>query len=136
MVISSSAFALVPSPPLKDSSLASHCKTCPIYTLNHSLPLTPTWLESSNLVYQLQYKKFNAIYIGETGQMLSKHINGPLTWLWTLTFQYSSIPNSISSLSRNAGPSTSFTNSSPPTMSVTYLKWHTKSYFNPDSLPV
>jgi len=31
--------------------------------------------KSSNLVYQLQCKKCNAFYIGETGQILSKCVN-------------------------------------------------------------
>ena len=38
----------------------------------------------------------------------------PLAWLWTLTYQYPSTPNPTSSLSRNAGPSVSSTNSLMP----------------------
>ena len=44
---------------------------------NLSYPITTLAdCKSSNLVYQLQCMKCNDFYVGETGQMLSKHMNG------------------------------------------------------------
>ena len=63
----------------------TYCKTCPIHIpTHHSAVLIPTWhlittltdCISSNLVYQLQYKKCSDFYIGEIDQMLLKCING------------------------------------------------------------
>ena len=59
-----------------------------------------------------QCKKYNAFYIGEMGQIPSKRINGH--WFTCMVvnsdLRYPSTPNPISSLSRDAGPSVSFTN--------------------------
>ena len=74
------------------------------------------------------------------GQMLSKHVSGHRSTCTVLTLTYwcPSTPNPISFLSRNAGPSVSFTNSqmSALTMSATNLKWYINFYCNPISLPV
>ena len=61
-------------------------KTCPIHIPTQSFTSPNTGLtypittladcKSSNLVYQLQCKKCKAFYIGETGQMLFKRVNG------------------------------------------------------------
>ena len=64
----------------------------PIHTQSHQLPFTITTLancKSSNLVYQLQCKKCEAFYIVETGQMLSKRVNGHFS---TYTVTNSDLP--------------------------------------------
>ena len=53
-----------------------------------------------------------------------------------LTYRYPYAPNPISSLSRNAAPSMSFTNSlmPPPTTFPANTKWHTNLLFDPSGL--
>jgi len=108
----------------------TRCKTCPIHIPTQSFTSSNTSLtypittlafcKSSNLLYQLQCKKYNVFYIGS--HVLKLCIWAPVNWhvraLWPTV---PSIANPISWLSRNAGPSVSFTNSW--TISTANLKW-------------
>ena len=88
--------------------------------------------KSSNLIYQLQCKKCEAFYIGETGQILSKCVNGHRSICTVANYRYPSTSNPTSSLSKNAGPSTLFINSQIPplTMSAANMKWRIYSFWN------
>ena len=45
--------------------------------------------KSSNLVYQLQFEKCNAFYIGETCQMISKRVSGHKSTCMVINFDLS-----------------------------------------------
>jgi hypothetical protein len=89
----------------------TRCKTCPIHIPTQSFSSPKTNLiypitiladcKSSNLVYQLQCKKYNAFFIGENGQMLSKCLNGHQSTCIVVNFDLPDppTPSSITSLS-------------------------------------
>ena len=102
---------LLPIPHDPFIAIETHCKTCHIHILTKSFTVPNNNLsysifvdcKFSNLVYQLKSIKRNTFCIGETGQMLSKHMNGYQSTCATLNFDLL-VVNPICLLFRNAGP--------------------------------
>ena len=104
-------------------------KRSPAPTLASLIPSPPLLTPNPPILYtNSNVKKSKAFYIGETGQLLSKRVNGHCS---TCTVVNSDLPVPIythptSSLSRNAGPFALFINSQIPplTTSAANMKRH------------
>ena len=80
--------------------------------------------------------KFNAFHIGETGQMLSKYMDGNQSTCMIVNSKLRYLSTKSQKLSfQECWPVCVITENS-LTISTTNLKWHTNLVFNPDSLPV
>ena len=101
--------------------------TCPIPAPLLLTVHPPIWCTNSNVCNVMHFSLNKQIRCSQNVWMGT----GSLVRSWTLTYRYPSTPNPISSLSRNAGPSISYTNFLMPllTMSAANLKWHINWYF-------